>query len=100
MVDAIVDRLPNRVDVAVVDEPAGGRAHRTKQRQLDLEAVAVQARALVAGRYVRQPMRRFEAIFLHQTDVHGAEPSPGSSSTPGFITPAGSSSRLTAARAR
>jgi hypothetical protein len=46
-------------DVGEVDHPTQVPVDRTAHVQRNLEAVAVQARTLVAGRNVRQSMRGF-----------------------------------------
>lgn len=55
-------------DVGEVGDPTGGLADGSTQMDLDAERMAVQARALVACRHVRQPMRGFDAENLE--DVH------------------------------
>ena len=59
MVEHVVQRLPNLVDPAVVDEKTGLWMDGAFNRQLDLETVPVQPRALMAIRHLRQTMGSF-----------------------------------------
>ena len=70
MIEQVVERLPHQVDLAVVDEPARLLVHGPADGDLDLEAVAVQARALVTGRDLGETVRRLEAELFDQANVH------------------------------
>src|SRR5512132_1518833 len=56
-----VERGPGVVEVAVVEEPAGLLVHGAGDGDLDFEAVAVEARALVAGGDLGEQVSRLEA---------------------------------------
>src|SRR5687768_17399018 len=47
VIELVVEGLPQLVEVAEVDEPAGVRVDGTGDRELDLEGMAVKPRALV-----------------------------------------------------
>src|SRR5688572_23023513 len=100
VIEQVVERLPQSVEVAVIDEPAGFGVNRSLDRQLHFETVPVQARALVAFWHVRQPVRGFEAVLLDEANVHPPSVADFESKTPGFSTPEGSRAPLAAASAR
>lgn len=73
VVEQVVQRLPNQVDIAEVDEPARFRVDATMDAKLDFEAVTMQARALVTRRHLRQAMGGLEAELTKQTNLHARE---------------------------
>ena len=76
MVELVVERLPRVVEALEVDEPAGVRVDRARDGELDPEAVAVKARALVPGGHLGQAVGRLEAELVHEPDVHGKRGAP------------------------
>lgn len=66
-----MERIPDVEELAEVDEPTGVRIHRALDADFDLEAVTVEAGALVTGGHFGQPVRRFELELVDQSDVHG-----------------------------
>jgi len=71
MVDAIVDGPPRVVELLIVDEPSGLFVDGPRNGELHAKAVAVEARAFVAARDLREPVRRLEAELVHEPNVHG-----------------------------
>lgn len=61
MIELVVDRLKRSLDLGKVHHPAAVFAQLTTQMQFDLERMPVQARAFVAWRYIRQPVRGLES---------------------------------------
>src|SRR5687768_2128184 len=70
VVEPIVERLPDGVDLTVVDEPTGRGVDRTRDRDLDLEGMTVQAPALVALGDLGQKVSRFEAKLVDEANLH------------------------------
>ncbi|MNH24718.1 hypothetical protein D3C79_846670 [compost metagenome] len=64
MVQLIIDRLEDRLDLGEVADPARVRVERAGQVQADLERVAMQTAAFVPFRDVGQAVGRFECEFL------------------------------------
>src|SRR5258707_15459308 len=60
VVELFVERRPHAVELAEVDEPSRFGIHRSLDGELDLEAMTVQARALVPLGHVREAVRRLE----------------------------------------
>ena len=60
MIEPIVDRLERGLHIGEIHDPAGVRIDGAAQVQLDAKRMAMQARALVAGRDVRQAMGGFD----------------------------------------
>jgi hypothetical protein len=56
--------------IGEIEHPAEMRIGRTGHVQFDAEGMAVKARTLVAGRYVRQAMRGFERKDLENVHRH------------------------------
>jgi len=69
MVELVIQRLEGRLQVRKVHDPAQLRIRLAGHVDLDAEGMAMQARALVAGRHVGEPMRRLE--LKHFEDMHG-----------------------------
>jgi hypothetical protein len=61
MIELIVDGLERGLHIREIHHPAGARLDLALQMQLDTKRVAVQARALVARRYVGQAMRSLDS---------------------------------------
>ena len=68
VVQALVQRLEDRLDLGEVANPAGVRVEVAAQVDRHFERVAVQAAALVAFRHVGQAVGGFERKFLE--DFH------------------------------
>lgn len=64
VVQLIIDRLEDRLDLGEVADPARVRVERAGQVQADLERVAMQTAAFVPFRDVGQAVGRFECEFL------------------------------------
>ncbi|MNS16067.1 hypothetical protein D3C72_477140 [compost metagenome] len=64
MVQTLVQRLEDRLDLGEVADPAGVRIKIAAQMDRHFERVTVQAPALVAVRYVGQAVGGFESKFL------------------------------------
>ena len=60
MIKLIVDRLERGLHIREIHDPTGLRVDAATQVQLDAERMAMQARAFVTGRNVRQAMRSFD----------------------------------------
>ena len=71
MVEPRVDRLEGRFDVAEVHDPSGVFAGGAGHEQFHQKGMAVQARALVPVRHVRQTVGGFNVEFL--VDFHAAD---------------------------
>ena len=70
MIECIEDRRERLLDVSKVHDPAEMLIHRTRNVDFDTERMAVDARALVAGRHERQAVRCLDLECLEQ--IHAA----------------------------
>ena len=70
MVELVVQRSKKGVQLAKIDEPAGVWIDRPFDGELDLETVAVKAKALVGLRQLGKPVSRFETKFMDEPHVH------------------------------
>ncbi len=70
MIKCLVERLPECVNLAVVQAPAEIWVHRATYHNLDAVTVPVYPRALVTGGHAGQLMRSFEGERANETNVH------------------------------
>lgn len=71
MIQLCFEGRPGIVEIRKIDIPASLWVHGAFHRQLDLEAMAVEAATLMALRDVRQPVCCFKAELMHEANVHG-----------------------------
>ena len=72
-VELLEDRRERLLDVREVHDPSELRIDGAGNVDFDAKRMAVQARALVAGRNGGQAMRRLESVLLGQLDVHAVK---------------------------
>src|SRR5262249_6683349 len=70
MIQPLPQGLEQLIHPPEVEKPAGLGVDRPGHAQLHFEAVAMQARTLVPGRHVRQPMSGLEPVFAVKLDLH------------------------------
>ena len=74
MIERVVDRGPEFVEFAIVDEPPGALIDLARDSDFDAETVAMQTLTFMPGRNFREAMRGFETIFADESDLHVADP--------------------------
>lgn len=70
MVECLVQRLPERIDLAEIDTPAELWINGPVDDDFDRKAVPVNPGALVAGGNVRQLVSCLEIVRTHQSNLH------------------------------
>src|SRR5690606_19535225 len=71
VIQQLEEGLPGLVDHRVIDEPARAGVRLALDGEVDLEAVAVQARTFVARGHLGQAVGGFEVQVADESDFHG-----------------------------
>ena len=80
MIELVVQRLPNLIKIAKINEPTGLRVGVADDRELDLERMTMETCTFVPLWDLRQAMRRLETKLVNQSHpMHDARNLPRSS---------------------